>query len=138
MKKTILLIDDNPDDLEFYADLLKQIQDDYEILTAENGADGLKIFSQKKIYCAFVDYNLPEMNGLKILERFNEQSQGGVLPIVILTGEPNQKIQAQAARKGALNYLVKDTTNTSVQLQAVIKKTVAWAVALNQKVPLSR
>ena len=135
MTKNILIVDDNPDDLEFFSDLLKGAKNDYTVYTATNGEEALEIFSKHDIFCAFVDYYLPEMNGLKILEAFNRLMNGKVLPVVILTGEPHQTIQAEAARRGALDYVVKDVANTSEQMDAVIKKTVDWAADLNKRQP---
>lgn len=132
MKKNILLIDDNPDDLEFYTDLFKSASADYSVLTATNLEDALAIFKKNEIYCTFVDYYIPELNGLKVLETLMEHNKGKVLAGVILTGDPNQSIQAEAARRGALDYILKDVANTPEQIENVIKKTVSWAESLNE------
>lgn len=133
MTTNILMIDDNPDDLDFYSDLLSQTKQEFQVITAENGEQAMEIFASNIIHCTFIDYNLPEMNGVKILELLSESGKGTVFPLVILTGEPNQTVQAEAARKGALNYFVKDTTNTPEQLEEIIDKTVEWAAALNSQ-----
>ncbi len=133
MPKNILIIDDNSDDLEFYKDLLEHSQEDYAVFTAESGEEALEISASQNIYCTFVDYYLPEMNGVKILEALHVQSKGKMLPVVILTGEPHQTIQAEAARKGALDYIVKDVANTTEQMSDVIEKVVGWAHDLNKK-----
>ncbi len=132
-KLTILIIDDNPEDLEFYTNLLKQGEGDYDIFTAQDGEEALMLSKDKNIDCTFVDYYLPEMNGMKILEALQKQAGNDILPAVILTGEPNQTIQAEAARKGALDYIVKDVTNTPEQIEAVIRKTMDWADGLRNK-----
>ena len=133
MKKNILIIDDSPDDLAFYCELLTNSSQDYTVYTTDNAEEAIEIFSNQRIYCTFIDYALPEMNGLKILEVMNQKTEGKVLPVVILTGEPNQTIQAEAARKGALDYVIKDVANTPEQIETVIQKTVSWADDLNRK-----
>lgn len=133
MSKQILLIDDSPDDLDIYSRLLSQANKDYEIQTAQTLEEAILVFNRYDIYCTFVDYNLPMMNGIKILEALNDQAKGKVLAIIILTGEPRQTIQAEAARRGALDYIVKGITNTPEQLETVINKTVGWAASLNKK-----
>ena len=132
-KLTILIIDDNPEDLEFYSDLLKQGEGNYDILTAQDGEEALALSKDNDIDCTFIDYYLPEMNGMKILEALQDQAKSDILPVVILTGEPNQTIQAEAARKGALDYIVKDVTNTPEQIESVIQKTMDWADGLRNK-----
>jgi len=133
MTKHILLIDDNPDDLEFYANILNHLDEEYQIHTAESYDEAIPLFNSHDIYCTFIDYNLPEMNGIKILEKLNDLANGKVLAVVILTGEPHQTIQAEAARRGALDYIVKGMATTPEQLEAVISKTVDWAENLNKK-----
>jgi len=133
MPKHILLIDDNPDDLEFYCDLLQNSQDQYIVHVATTTREALDIFATQQIFCTFIDYNLPGTNGIQILEALADLKANQVLPIVILTGEPSQTVQAEAARRGALNYIVKNTTNTTELLDSVILKTTQWAHELNQK-----
>ena len=58
----ILIIDDNPDDLEFYTELLGRPTGDYsyEVFLAEDANAGLSIFKENKIDCTFIDFNMPE------------------------------------------------------------------------------
>jgi CheY-like chemotaxis protein len=133
MKKTVLVIDDNIDDLEFYCDLLQQSEENYVVATFDNGKDALAFIQQNDVYCIFVDYNLPEMNGIKIIESVYSADSQHIIPTVILTGEPNQAVQAEAAREGALDYLVKDVTNSTNQLDEIIVKVVSWASTLEER-----
>jgi len=59
MTKHILLIDDNPDDLEFYANILNHLDEEYQIHTAESYDEAIPLFNSHDIYCTFIDYNLP-------------------------------------------------------------------------------
>lgn len=130
MEKNILIIDDNPDDLEFYGGLLSQSEANYTVLFAPDGEAAIDIAKELDIYCVFIDYYLPEMNGIKILNALQSLRPDKTLPTVILTGEPTQKVQAEAARQGALDYIVKDLTNSTQQLDAVIEKVVSWSNTL--------
>ena len=133
MSKNILLIDDNPNDLYLYTRLLNQASKDYEVHTAQSLEEAISVYNRHDIYCTFIDYYLPMMNGINILEALHDEAKGRVLAVIILTGEPHQAIQAEAARRGALDYIIKDVTNTPEQLEAVINKTVGWAASLNKK-----
>ena len=128
----ILIIDDNPDDLEFYNELLSQCETEYNVYMAETAEEGLAISKAQTIDCAFIDFNLPERDGVELLEEIRAESPKHQA-MVILTGEPHQKIQAEAARKGALDYIVKDAHTSPEQIEAVIQKVLNWAKELNAK-----
>lgn len=130
----ILIIDDNPDDLEFYEDMIHQIGGDYTVYTAEDADEGLALFNKHAIDCTFVDYNLPEVTGIQILETLQKTTTGKTLPVIMLTGDANQAVQAEAARKGALDFVTKSVEgNTPQKIEATIKKVIAWADDLNTK-----
>ena len=130
--KNILIIDDNRDDIEFYSDLINQIDDNYKVYTAIDFLEGISVFENYNIDCTFLDYKLPEMNGLMILEVLRKKNNNKAMPIIILTGENRREIRAESARQGALDFLVKDmNTTTPEQLDAVIKKVIKRANELN-------
>lgn len=122
---SVLIIDDNPDDLEFYMDLLAHSEMKPKVHTAETVEAGMAIFLNETIDCILIDYFLPEQNGVDVLEDINKLSNRPIA-MVILTGEPHQKIQAEAARKGALDYIVKDAHTTPEQLEDTIRKVIGW------------
>lgn len=131
--RTILIIDDNPDDLEYYTDLLKDSPNHYKVMVAETSEEGLKTFQKHKIDCTFVDYNLPTQDGIEVLEELMRYNGGKQLPILILTGERQQGVQAEAARKGALDYIIKGVHITPEQLDGMIQKVIDWAGQINKK-----
>lgn len=126
----VLLIDDSTDDLEFYGDLLRKCPSVVQVHTALDGEKGLALFRSNPIDCVFIDFNLPEMNGLEILEHL-QHDKSGFVATILLTGQPHQKVQAEAARKGAFNYMVKSEGVTAVQLEGAILKAVSSAQELN-------
>ncbi len=135
INRTILIIDDNPDDLEFYKTILSKNSKlyEYETLTAENLEDGLEFVRNNVIDCCFVDYNLPEINGLEISQEIKKENNSVSLPIVLLTGEPHQSIQAEAARQGLLDYVIKDSVRSLKQFEKVIEKVMCWSEKLQKK-----
>lgn len=126
----VLLIDDSPDDLEFFSELLHQSQVKYKVFTATTAKDGIDVFKSNDIHCTFIDYNLPESDGGEILDSIRKSSDEQKAT-VILTGQHQQANQAVAARKGALDYVVKDAVTTPESLDVVIAKVMDWAKELN-------
>lgn len=127
----ILIIDDNPDDLEFYSDLLARCQKEYRVTTAETAADGLELIKQQTYDCTFIDFNIPDMDGVEILKNMRQYS-ASVPATIMWTGEPHQKIQAEAAREGALNYIVKDAYMSPEELEEAVTQVIDWAQQLNE------
>ncbi len=65
--KKILVIDDAPDVREMLSDFL--IMEGYEVVTAGNGEEGLKIFQETEPVAAIVDIEMPKMNGLEFSKK---------------------------------------------------------------------
>lgn len=127
-RRKILLIDDNPDDLGFYTDLLKRATGDYcyDIVTATNSEQGVQAFQAHAIDCTFVDFNMPGLDGLATVNALHKIAGHDNVPVVLITGEPTQRIQANAARAGAMDFIAKEAIMSAEQLERVIDKVIAW------------
>lgn len=75
------------------------------ILTeADSGQHGLDVAVRGGIDCVLLDYGLPDMSGLEFLT----QLPPGGPPVMMLTGADSAMVAAEAMRRGARDYLVKD------------------------------
>ncbi len=77
----------------------------FNINLCHNGQDGLKLLSEKSFDILLVDYNLPDLNGLDILEKAQLTDPG--MKVIMMTGEGNVEIAVSAMKKGAFDYLPK-------------------------------
>jgi signal transduction histidine kinase len=102
----VLLIDDNLADRVHLSWLLRRgLGKQTEILEAEDGASALELLRRERVDLILVDYLLPDMNGLDVLDRLRELP--GETATIFLTGQGNEKIAAEAIKRGALDYCVK-------------------------------
>ncbi len=106
----ILIVDDNPVDLEIIRAVLNgNYAIHYTIDAASTGMEALEKASTGEFHLALLDYNLHDMNGIEILEEIKTRSID--LPVIMVTGEGDEKIAKETIKKGAYDYLIKDEIN---------------------------
>ncbi|UQA62553.1 response regulator [Polyangium aurulentum] len=111
---TVLIIDDSPDDrAEAKACLLRGSTRPYVFLEAETGADGLGLFGRqggRRIDCVVVDFSLPDMDAVEILEALPRDPAVPDLlavPVVVLTGSAAGDENRLVLRAGAQDFVGK-------------------------------
>lgn len=117
--QSILIIDDNLDDREYYIRSLKKASgsNTYEYQEAQDGQKGVQAAIEGHFDCVLLDYSLPGMNGLEVLKRLHEQQP--YLPVVLLTGQGNETVAVEAIKEGAHDYLAKSSVNAERLHQTV-------------------
>ena len=98
MKKKILVVDDDPQIRESLFKVLRA--EDYEVVLAADGRDGIGKFNTERIDLALLDLNLPDNSGWDTFGTIT--SLNPLVPIIIITGRENQYEMARAAGVGAL------------------------------------
>lgn len=91
------------DDESVRESLRKLLHDEgYQVVSVANGAEAVELFRQEqaRIDLLLVDLNMPLKNGWATLDRLLEVNPG--LPILVITGQPNQYELAEAAGVNAL------------------------------------
>ncbi len=91
------------DDASVRESLRKMLHDQgYGVVSAANGAEAVELFcrEQARIDLLLVDLNMPFKNGWATLDRLTEINRA--LPVLVVTGQPNQFEMAEAAGVSAL------------------------------------
>ncbi len=107
----ILIIDDNMVDREAIRRDIRNIYKDraVEMDEAETGGAAYVMLMGKPYDCVFLDYLLPDMDGVSLLKKIYEpESDLGPHPVVMLTGQGSESVMLEALRWGAQDYIVKD------------------------------
>ena len=133
MKSTaikVVLIDDCPEDREMYRRFLqKSLPDNFQIVEASSGADGLECCKREQPDCVLIDYQIPDMDGLEFIHLLTKKEEYPFLPVLMLTGQGNEAVASTAMRTGASDYLIKNKL-TAEGLTRAVTRAVEKAVLL--------
>jgi len=135
LEKTILLIEDNPDDEALTLRALKQQRVMNRVVVARDGAEGLDYLlgTQAKPQVVLLDLKLPKIDGLEVLRRVRSDSRTKLLPIVILTSSEEDHDITQSYRSGANSYVRKPVD--FIQFSEAIRELGLYWLLLNQAPP---
>ena len=102
-KLSILLIDDEESILTSIKSFLSRRG--YDVLTANNGADGIRMIKENVIDMVLTDYRMPEKNGLEVLEEVKKINP--TVDVIVITAFGNVNEAVGIIKKGAYDYLTK-------------------------------
>jgi two-component system chemotaxis response regulator CheY len=105
--KKVLIVDDSPSVRQQVSLALSQAG--IQITEAADGVEGLaKVASESDIGMVLCDVNMPNMNGLELLEKVKSSgSAAAALPFVMLTSEGQQPLIDRARKAGAKGWVIK-------------------------------
>ncbi len=128
----ILVIDDNPCDQELLSRLLrKDKQRKFLLIESYNARDGLEKCLNDSPDCVLLDYLLPDSDGLEFLLKLLELKGAIDIPVIMLTGQGDERIAVKAMKLGVQDYLIKEKVtynalsrviHTSIEKMALLSK----------------
>ena len=105
MSKKILVVDDSATVRQQVGLALKQ--SGFEVVEAVDGLDGKSKIEAGGISCVICDVNMPNMNGLEMVEAVKSDARFHSLPIVMLTTEGAKELIARAKAAGSAGWIIK-------------------------------
>jgi CheY-like chemotaxis protein len=103
MKKILVV-----EDVEYNRDLLVQLlEDDYEILTAADGAAGIEAAARERPDLILMDLSLPGVDGWEATRRLKARPETAAIPVIALTAHAMQGDEERARACGCDDYLTK-------------------------------
>ena len=107
----VLIVEDSLDILSFLAEDVLPYHG-YQVSSATTGQEGLDQLSSADPDLLLLDLELPDMSGIDILKRVQED--GTDIPIVLMTAYGSESIAVEAFRLGAKDYIIKPFTTDQV------------------------
>ena len=122
--KKIMVVDDEPDQIQTIKIVLGRTGNDYEVIGADSGTDCLKLLEKnEKPDLILLDILMPEMDGWEVHKRIKEIAEWRDIPIVFLTAtdDASSKNQGKIIAEGFIEkpFNVKELKN---RIDMILKK----------------
>ena len=118
---TILVADDEPMIRQVLSDIL--LMEGHRVIEAVDGNDVMMKVQSEPVDVILLDINMPGMNGLEITRLLKSDDGLKHIPVVIVTGQNDQKLRIDALKSGADDFLVKPPhfAELSARVKSLIK-----------------
>ena len=105
-KKQILIVEDNELNREILSEILAG---EYQLLTAENGQEGLEVLRAHKNSVALIllDVMMPVMDGYTFLDKLEEDAELALIPVIVMTQNESEADEVNALAHGATDFVPK-------------------------------
>lgn len=117
--KTVLLVDDNP---KYLKDALPHYG--YNVLTATDGIQALKILSENVFDIILLDVMMPNMNGWDTLKEIRKNVETKDIPVIMITAVNEEQKMVTGLMNGADDYIIKPflLQNLLARMEAVLRR----------------
>ncbi|HAM3214394.1 TPA: two-component system response regulator QseF/GlrR, partial [Escherichia coli] len=99
----LLLVDDDPGLLKLLG--LRLTREGYSVVTAESGAEGLRVLNREKVDLVISDLRMDEMDGMQLFAEIQKVQPG--MPVIILTAHGSIPDAVAATQQGVFSFLTK-------------------------------
>ena len=145
-ERAILLVEDNPDDVELTLRALKQYHVKNQIDVVRDGAEALDYLFATGAYAdrdttampavVILDLKLPKVDGLEVLQRMRADERTKLVPVVVLTSSKEERDMVNSYKFGANSYVRKPVDFTEF-VEAARQLGLYWLVT-NEPPPQMR
>lgn len=117
----VLVVDDNEANRLLAQGTLED--EGYEVVLANGGAEGLRLFDKERPDCILLDVRMPDMDGFAVCERLRALPRGAETPIIFLTALRDVDTFDRALRAGGDDFLTKPVRPAElvVRVQTALK-----------------
>lgn len=117
----ILIVDDSPTETHNLRSILEGAG--HQVITADNGADGVAVAKQERPDAVLMDIVMPGLNGFQATRQLSKEPTTAHIPVIIVTTKDQETDKVWGQRQGAKGYLVKpvDAEELTAELNRVLK-----------------
>ena len=138
----ILLVEDDPKDVELTLTALEEYHLANEVVVARDGEEALDYLYRRGIFATrsndnpavlLLDLKLPKVDGLEVLQQIKSEENLKMIPVVVLTSSHEEKDMVASYRLGVNAYVVKPVDFHEF-VNAIRELGIFWAI-INQPPP---
>jgi CheY-like chemotaxis protein len=135
----VLLVEDDPDDVELTLHTLQDARISNPVAVARDGEEALDYVFRRGAFARreegaprliLLDLKLPKIGGLEVLRELKTDARTAGIPVVVLTSSGNERDLVEAYRLGANSYMQKPVD--FVQLQKTIREMGYYLLVVNR------
>lgn len=102
---TILIVEDDAFLLSMYTEKFRA--EGFEVVTASNGTEAIKVATESEPDIILLDVMLPQADGFTVLEQLKNSKQTNDIPVLLLTNLSQKEDIARGQQLGAVDFLIK-------------------------------
>lgn len=116
----ILIVDDNANTRKYLSAVMTA--EHFDVITAVNGADALRVMEHEKVDLAIVDVMMPEIDGYELVKMLRET--GNDLPVLMVSAKQLPADRKQGFKSGADDYITKpvDAEEMVLRIRALLRR----------------
>ncbi len=117
----VLVVDDSPTELSQFKEMLEGLG--HEVITAENGSDGVALTRKEQPDIVLMDIVMPGMNGFQATRQICRGADTKHIPVIIISSKNQETDKLWGQRQGAKGYLTKpiDTQDLVRAIDALLE-----------------
>lgn len=119
--KTVLIVEDSSTTRALIRAVVDELGE-YETVEASSGFEALKMLPLQEYDLIITDINMPDINGLELINFVRSNPRYSQIPIVIVSTERSEEDKKRGMALGATAYITKPFK--SLELQEIIRKTI--------------
>ena len=101
----ILVVDDSPTEIFQFKEMLEKLG--HEVITAENGRDGVTMAVSEQPDVVLMDIVMPDMNGFQATRQIARAEETKHIPVIIVSSKNQETDKVWGQRQGAKGYITK-------------------------------
>lgn len=106
MRFKVLIVEDSKASREFLASTAESLQG-VQVVTAASGFDALKVLPRHRFDLIITDINMPDINGLELINFVKKNPNYREVPLFVVTTEGRAQDRERGLKLGAAEYLIK-------------------------------